>query len=148
MQSKTIFFLTTILCLFSINALCQSKGNSMITIPGEDKIRHSTVNNFAMTSDGTLWMCTEEGLISFDGVHSMFVKVEDTDAVAKNIKSLIEMPGGRFLIGSNEGLFLKYRDESQEESNGSFRIRYRKCWQWHECLTGIYVWLRRRVFSS
>ena len=92
----------------------------MITIPGEDKIRHSAVNNFAMTSDGTLWMCTEEGLISFDGVHSMFVKVEDTDAVAKNIKSLIEMPGGRFLIGSNEGLFLKYRDESQEESKRIF----------------------------
>lgn len=88
-------------------------------------LRQKTVNAIAQTSDGFLWLATEEGLIRFDG--QSFVTFDERNAPGMGdrlIRSLAPTPDGGMWIGTMTGLvryehgrFLSRRDQSHFQSD-------------------------------
>jgi ligand-binding sensor domain-containing protein/signal transduction histidine kinase len=78
-------------------------------LPGE------TVQSFAQTSDGFLWVGTSEGLLRFDGATFVRFTHENTPAIRENsVFCLLASRDGRLWIGTDGGGLVEMR-------NGVFR---------------------------
>jgi PAS domain S-box-containing protein len=63
------------------------------------------------TSDGYLWLATEEGLVRFDGVRFTVFDKENTPALeANDIRSLLVDHADNLWIGTNGGGLTRYKD--------------------------------------
>src|SRR6266545_2733665 len=66
----------------------------------------STVQEILQTSDGYLWLGTEEGLARFDGLGFTVIDRRTAPELRNpEIRSLLEEPGGSLLIGTWDGLY-------------------------------------------
>ncbi len=87
----------------------------------ENGLQQKTVMAVAQTSDGLLWLATEEGLVRFNG--RTFVSFDERNAPGLNdrfIRSLAPAPDGSLWIGTMSGLvrysggkFESYRHEAE-----------------------------------
>ena len=65
----------------------------------------------AQTSDGYLWLATEEGLVRFDGIRFTVFDKENTPALqANDIRSLLVDHSDSLWIGTNGGGVTRYKD--------------------------------------
>jgi ligand-binding sensor domain-containing protein len=88
-----------------MSGLLQSKNS----LPGE------TVQSFAQTPDGVLWVGTTEGLYRFDGANYTRFSHENTAAMHEDsVFCLLAAPDGRLWIGTDGGGLVEMR-------NGVFR---------------------------
>ncbi|MBW3563653.1 MAG: response regulator [Acidobacteria bacterium] len=72
----------------------------------ESKLPVTTLLSLAQTSDGYLWIGTEEGLVRFDGVTFETFTTGDSPGLAGNyINTLLVTREGSLLIGTGEGGF-------------------------------------------
>ena len=72
-----------------------------------DGLPQSTVQAFARTPDGYLWMGTQEGLARFDGTRFTVFEPGNESAIPdKNITALHVDKGGTLWIGTRLGLAL------------------------------------------
>jgi PAS domain S-box-containing protein len=71
----------------------------------KDGLPENYVTAILETSDGYLWIGTEEGLVRFDGVHFTVFDRTSTSAFANNvIQALAQGPDGSLWIGTTNGL--------------------------------------------
>ncbi len=111
-------------------------------LPGE------TVQSFAQTPDGFLWVGTSEGLLRFDGASFVRYSSENTPAMHENsVFSLLTTRDGRLWIGTDGGGLLEmhdggFRSYSTAEglSDGFIRALYedRKGVLWVATDSGLY----------
>ena len=97
-----------LLSLTLISALSMAFGQEG-SLPGkftnytfEDGMTHSGVSCLLESSDGFIWIGTEEGLNRFDGVEfKQFLKDDGEGAITDNfIHDLLELPDGRMMVGT------------------------------------------------
>ncbi len=73
----------------------------------------NTVLAVAQTSDGYLWLATEEGLVRFDGVKFTVFDKENTPPLqANDIRALLVDRSDNLWIGTNGGGYSRYKDGS------------------------------------
>lgn len=87
----------------------------------QNGLRQKTVNAVAQTTDGFLWLATEEGLIRYDG--QTFVTFDERNALGlgdRMIRSLAPSPDGGMWIGTmtglaryDHGIFTSFRNETE-----------------------------------
>jgi signal transduction histidine kinase/ligand-binding sensor domain-containing protein len=71
----------------------------------EDGLPQSSVNAVAQTSDGYLWLATEEGLVRFDGMSFVvFDRSRVPDLASDSIVSLLTAESSEIWIGTRNGL--------------------------------------------
>jgi len=94
----------------------------------ENGLPQTTINAIAQTTDGYIWMGTEEGLVRFDGIR--FVVSDRQSAPALHspfVMSLFESPDGTLWIGTYGGGLARLRNGRIEAFRpdllGSDRIR-------------------------
>ena len=76
-----------------------------------DGLPSNTINIFAQTSDGYLWMGTNEGLVRFDGYTFTLFNATNTPALASNrIARVQEAPEGLLWIATDKGDLALYRE--------------------------------------
>src|ERR1700757_3714025 len=70
----------------------------------------NTVHDVVQTSDGYIWLATEDGLVRFDSVKFTVFKHRDTPQIGSNlIYSLLEDRSGILWIGTSSGV-TRYRN--------------------------------------
>jgi ligand-binding sensor domain-containing protein/signal transduction histidine kinase len=80
-----------------------------------DGLPEQTVQAFAQTKDGYLWIGTTGGLVRFDGAHFVVFDQENTPAITENsVFCLTASSDGSLWIGTEGGGLVHYQ-------NGSFR---------------------------
>lgn len=92
----------------------------------ESGLPQNSVHAIAQTSDGYLWLGTEEGLARFDGIHFTLYSRELFDGLASDyIQALAPGPDGTLWIGTDSGLS-SYTPDTANPSGGSFRTLTRR----------------------
>jgi signal transduction histidine kinase/ligand-binding sensor domain-containing protein len=76
----------------------------------QDGLPQDTVRSIAQTSDGYLWLGTDEGLARFDGFEFTVFSKSNGDLPANSISALAAPPDGSLWIGTANGL-AQYRDK-------------------------------------
>ncbi|HEY6248417.1 MAG TPA: two-component regulator propeller domain-containing protein, partial [Candidatus Angelobacter sp.] len=77
----------------------------------EDGLPQNSVAAILQTSDGYLWLGTQEGLVRFNGVQfKVFNKNTDAAFKLNDIRSLVQDREGNLWIGSFGGGLIQYRD--------------------------------------
>ena len=76
----------------------------------EHGLPQDTIRAIAQTSDGYLWLGTDEGLARFDGYDFMVFNKADGDLPANSITALASANDGSLWIGTPNGL-TQYRDQ-------------------------------------
>jgi signal transduction histidine kinase/ligand-binding sensor domain-containing protein/FixJ family two-component response regulator len=136
-------FLFAFLCASSAFALDPNRALTQARLSvwtSEAGLPQTTINALVQTSDGYLWMGTEEGLVRFDGMR--FVVSDHQNAPALRtpfVSSLFEAPDQTLWIGTYGGGVARMRNEQIEafhpELLGADRIR-----EFHTARNGmIYV---------
>ena len=75
----------------------------------EQGLPQSSVRSVAQTSDGYLWLATEQGLARFDGVRfTVFDQKNTPSLLANEITSLLADPEGALWIGTHGGGLSRY----------------------------------------
>ena len=69
-----------------------------------------TIRAIAQTTDGYLWLGTDEGLARFDGYDFTVFNKANGDLPSNSITALAAAPDGSLWIGTTDGL-TRYRDE-------------------------------------
>src|SRR5215470_10951257 len=86
----------------------------------EDGLPQNTVQAIQQTSDGYLWIGTEEGLVRFNGVDFKVFNKGNTSVFRVNdMRALAQDRSGNLWIGSFGGGLIQYRD-------GTFRTYLRE----------------------
>ncbi len=81
------------------------------TWQSQDGLPEETVQSFAQTPDGYLWVGTTGGLLRFDGARFKLFTYENTPAFAENsVFCLKATRDGRLLIGTDGGGLVELRD--------------------------------------
>jgi signal transduction histidine kinase/ligand-binding sensor domain-containing protein len=75
----------------------------------EHGLPQDTIRAIAQTTDGYLWLGTDEGLARFDGYDFAIFTKANGDLPANSITALAASPGGSLWIGTPSGL-TRYRD--------------------------------------
>src|SRR5687767_7963164 len=71
----------------------------------ENGLPQNTVHSIIQTSDGYVWIATEEGLARFDGItFTVFDKRNTEQFTSNDIRALAEDNAGRLWIGTADGL--------------------------------------------
>ncbi|MFP5230039.1 MAG: two-component regulator propeller domain-containing protein, partial [Acidobacteriota bacterium] len=71
----------------------------------ETGLPQNSVHAIAQTTDGYLWLGTEEGLARFDGTHFTIYNRENSDGLTSDyIQALAAGPDGSLWIGTDSGL--------------------------------------------
>lgn len=87
----------------------------------ESGLPQNSVHAIAQTSDGLLWLGTEEGLARFDGVRFTVYTRENSDGLASDyIQALAPGQNGSLWIGTDSGL-TEYEPSVTNPSSGKFR---------------------------
>src|SRR5215469_14526035 len=77
----------------------------------EDGLPQNTVQTILQTSDGYLWLGTQEGLVRFDGIQfTVFNKANTRTFRLNDIRSLAQDRQGNLWIGSFGGGLIQYRN--------------------------------------
>src|SRR5437899_4549364 len=77
----------------------------------EGGLPQTTVTAIAQTTEGYLWLATEEGLVRFDGVRFTVFDKENTPALhSNNIQALVADRLGNLWIGSRGGGLIRLKD--------------------------------------
>jgi signal transduction histidine kinase/sugar lactone lactonase YvrE len=76
----------------------------------QDGLPQDTIRSIAQTSDGYLWLGTDEGLARFDGFEFTVFSKSNGDLPANSITALAASPDGSLWIGTANGL-AQYRDK-------------------------------------
>lgn len=75
------------------------------TWQSNDGLPQNSIHAILQTSDGYLWLATEDGLVRFNGVDFTTFNTENTPQLKSNaIRSLIEDASGALWIGTAEGI--------------------------------------------
>jgi diguanylate cyclase (GGDEF)-like protein len=120
-----VFAATHAFALDPARALTQARLSVWTSDSG---LPQNTVNAIVQTSDGYLWMGTEEGLVRFDGVRFVVSDRQTAPALRSSfISSLFEAPAGTLWIGTYGGGLARLRNGRIEafrpELLGADRIR-------------------------
>ena len=77
------------------------------TIPSADgvEISQTTVYDIKKSGDGFVWIATDDGLIRFDGEHSMSVPLPASENGSSAVKSIAPIPGDGLLVGTDNILY-------------------------------------------
>jgi ligand-binding sensor domain-containing protein len=120
-----LFLGTSAFALDTHRALTQSR---LSVWTSESGLPQATIHTIIQTSDGYLWMGTEEGLVRFDGIR--FVVYDHQNAPALRtpfVSSLYQTPDGTLWIGTYGGGMARLRNGRIEPFRpdllGSDRIR-------------------------
>ena len=116
------FWFLQILCLFWLSPLALARGSANQIAEyvhnswrSEDGLPQNSVAAILQTSDGYLWLGTQEGLVRFDGLKfTIFNKENSTAFRVNNVRALVQDRQGDLWIGSFGGGLIQYHD-------GSFR---------------------------
>ena len=76
----------------------------------EDGLPQDTIRAIAQTTDGYLWLGTDEGLARFDGYDFVVFDKDHNNLPANSIAALAAAPNGALWIGTPNGL-VRYRDK-------------------------------------
>ncbi len=77
----------------------------------ETGLPQNSILAIAQTSEGYLWLATEEGLARFDGVHFTLFNKENTEQLqANDIRALLVDRQNNLWIGTNGGGLTRYKD--------------------------------------
>src|ERR1700733_10601623 len=77
----------------------------------EAGLPQNTILAIAQTSDGYLWLATEEGLVRFDGLRFTVFDKENTPSLqANDIRALLVDRLDNLWIGTNGGGLSRYKD--------------------------------------
>lgn len=79
------------------------------TWTSNDGLPQDSVNAIAQTTDGYLWLATQEGLARFDGVKFTTFDSSNTEKFGGFVYDILADPNGGLWIGTGGGLF-NYRD--------------------------------------
>jgi ligand-binding sensor domain-containing protein len=126
-------WLTLPCCLFGSAAPIQHAQGTVSSVPeawsytvrtwqSQDGLPEETVQSFAQTPDGNLWVGTTGGLLRFDGARFKLFAYENTPAFEENSVFCLKVTrNGRLLIGTDGGGLIEYRDgvfRSLPDENG------------------------------
>jgi signal transduction histidine kinase/ligand-binding sensor domain-containing protein len=101
------------LCALPIHALNPGKSLTQYTRTiwtQEQGLPQDTIRAIAQTTDGYLWLGTDEGLARFDGYDFVIFNKENSALPSNSITALSAGAGGNLWIGTAEGLTC-YRDK-------------------------------------
>lgn len=102
-------------CLFALDPERRMSQYILESWDDENGLPQNSVYALLQTSDGYLWLGTEEGLIRFDGIHFTTYDDSNTEAITNNyMYSLFEDNKKRLWIGTRGGGLLVYE-------NGTFK---------------------------
>ena len=97
----------------------------------EEGLPQNTVNSILQTSDGYIWLSTQEGLVRFDGVRfKVYDKRNVPEITTSYIRTLCEDSKGNLWVGTNgggavcinDGKFKLYANHEEVPENQVFRI--------------------------
>jgi ligand-binding sensor domain-containing protein/signal transduction histidine kinase len=121
-------------CLFACAAVCATAqpdafaGYTRHVWQASDGLPEQTVQAFAQTRDGYLWIGTSGGLVRFDGLHFTVFDRQNTPALRENsVFCLTVARDGALWIGTEGGGLARY-------AHGEFRS-----WTTHEGLSNDFV---------
>ena len=103
--------------LFSFFGFCQTEEKSLLFRPltTEDGLSNNVIYDVLQTTDGYLWLATDNGLNRYDGysVKVYYHRTNDSSTITSSvIRSLIEDREGNLWIGTKSGINL-YNKKSQ-----------------------------------
>lgn len=152
MKSFVLFFLIAVGIQWSLYALSPNKENNQYVHEAwteKDGLPVSTVRIIKQTSDGYLWLGTEEGVLRFDGIKFDLYNQANTPEISNNqISAMFEDSSQRLWIGTYKGLsFRKHQKfnklpELNELSNIIVRsiIEDSSKTLWFGTSTGLYTY--------
>ncbi len=108
------FIYTTVLLILLLPI--SSKANTDKFFGAKDRLSNSHVNNIYQDKQGFIWVCTDNGLYSFDGADfkSYTHRQNDTTSLIDNsVLTVHEDRSGNFWVGTTSGLQLLHRDTEQ-----------------------------------
>jgi signal transduction histidine kinase/ligand-binding sensor domain-containing protein len=98
------------LCCFALDPHKGMTQYSRTVWTQADGLPQDTIRAIGQTSDGYLWLGTDEGLARFDGYDFTVFNKDDTSLPANSITALAAGPDGSLWIGTAGGL-AQYRDK-------------------------------------
>ncbi|MCB1034471.1 MAG: hypothetical protein KDD47_11625, partial [Acidobacteria bacterium] len=76
----------------------------------QDELPQNTVQAILQTTDGYLWIGTQGGLVRFDGVRFVEIRIEGDEATPADVRSLLQDPDGVLWVGTRGSGLLRYED--------------------------------------
>ena len=101
--------LCTLPCAFGLNPRKALTQYSRTTWTQQHGLPQDTIRAIAQTSDGYLWLGTDEGLARFDGYEFVVFNRDHGDLPSDSVTTLAAAPDGTLWIGTPNGL-TQYRD--------------------------------------
>ena len=95
-----------VLCLVTMPLQAQTRVDTWTTDNG---LPQNSVTGLTQTSDGYIWLTTQEGLVRFDGVRFTVFNRSNTPAITNNrMSGAFADRGGRIWMSTEEGEILSY----------------------------------------